>query len=86
MGGAISLFIAETQCSSLARSEVGNQEQQFNNGTTNSRTETQSNLGQLNNKVMKSSITPSVKTSQTVTTPAVMTLSNDQRQKVLPLS
>ncbi|XP_022946846.1 protein tesmin/TSO1-like CXC 5 isoform X1 [Cucurbita moschata] len=77
--------IKETQCSSLARSEVGNQEQQFNNGATNSRTETQSNIGQLNNKVTKSSIPPSVKTSQTVTT-AVMTLSNDQRQKVLPLS
>ena len=85
MGSAISLFIAETKCSSLARSEVGNQEQQFNNGTTNSKTDTQSNLGQLNNKVTKPSITPSVKTSQTVT-PAVMTLSNDQRQKVLPLS
>ncbi|KGN60608.1 protein tesmin/TSO1-like CXC 5 isoform X2 [Cucumis sativus] len=77
--------IKETKCSSLARSEVGNQEQQFNNGTTNSKTDTQSNLGQLNNKVTKPSITPSVKTSQTVT-PAVMTLSNDQRQKVLPLS
>ncbi|KAA0061547.1 protein tesmin/TSO1-like CXC 5 isoform X1 [Cucumis melo var. makuwa] len=78
--------IKETKCSSLARSEVGNEEQQFNNGTTNSKTETQSNLGQLNNnKVTKPSITPSVKTSQTVT-PAVMTLSNDQRQKVLPLS
>lgn len=84
-GGAVSLCITETQCSSLARSEVGNQEQQFNNGATNSTTETQSNIGQLNNKVTKSSIPPSVKTSQTVTT-AVMTLSNDQRQKVLPLS
>lgn len=85
--GAISLYMTETQCSSLARSEVGNQEQQFNNGTSTTypRTETQSHLGQLNIKVTKSSIPPSVKTSQTVTA-AVMTLSNDQRQKVLPLS
>lgn len=83
---AISLCMTETQCSSLARNEVGNQEQQFNNGTTASRTETQTHLGQLNNKVAKSSIPPSVKTSQATVTSAVMTLSNDQRQKVLPLS
>ncbi|XP_023537403.1 protein tesmin/TSO1-like CXC 5 [Cucurbita pepo subsp. pepo] len=77
--------IKETQCSTLARSEVGNQEHSLNHGTTNSRTETQTHLDQLNNKVTKSSIPPLGKTTQTVTA-AVMTLSNDQRQKVLPLS
>ncbi|XP_039032639.1 protein tesmin/TSO1-like CXC 5 [Hibiscus syriacus] len=68
--------IKETQCSSLARTEIGSQRGPPSNGTEMARTETGNQQGSVTNGVAKNVSPPTVKTSQ-MTDVVVTTGNND---------
>ncbi|XVE70436.1 hypothetical protein DITRI_Ditri10aG0072600 [Diplodiscus trichospermus] len=68
--------IKETQCSSLARTEIGSERGPFNNGTEVVRTETGSRPGSITNGVAKNVSPPTVKKSQ-MASALVTTTNND---------
>ncbi|XP_021903130.1 protein tesmin/TSO1-like CXC 5 [Carica papaya] len=68
--------IKETKCSSLARTEIGNQRDPLSNGTANDRTESGNQPGPICNGVVRTTGPPTIKTSQMVTT-VVPTSNND---------
>ncbi|MBA0604011.1 hypothetical protein Godav_016703 [Gossypium davidsonii] len=67
--------IKETQCSSLARTEIGSQRVHPSNGTETVRTETRNQQGSTTNGVAKNASPPTVKTSPM--TASVITASNN---------
>ncbi|KAJ9167829.1 hypothetical protein P3X46_019422 [Hevea brasiliensis] len=68
--------IKETKCSSLARTELGSQEDQLINGTTSARAEFGKQQGPFSNGIAKHITIPTSKTAQMVTS-MVATSSND---------
>lgn len=71
----------ETKCSSLARTELGNQKDPLSNGTANDRIETGNQQGPFSNGVAKTFVPPTGKASQMVTS-MVATSSSDLLSKM----
>lgn len=68
--------IAETKCSSLARSEPGSQKDPLTNGITSTKTETNYQQGAASNGLPKIIVPPTAKTTQMVSA-AVAAASTD---------
>ncbi|KAG6739656.1 hypothetical protein POTOM_057269 [Populus tomentosa] len=70
---------SETKCSSLARTELGNQKDQLSNGIGNTRTGTGSQRGPFSNGVVKA-VPPTAKPTQMVT--SIVSTSGSDLQKI----